>query len=85
MHWRMESKTHYINLDAKDIKAYIPQANETIHKHVNRLKKKGNFMWKSEQIIVWTPNRFQGLAKVVSTIQKIHAFKGDNKFEQNRR
>ena len=35
MHWRMESKTHYINLDAKDIKAYIPQANETIHKHVN--------------------------------------------------
>ena len=34
MHWRMESKTHYINLDAKDIKAYIPQANETIHKHV---------------------------------------------------
>ena len=31
----MESKTHYINLDAKDIKAYIPQANETIHKHVN--------------------------------------------------
>ena len=42
-------------------------------------------MWKSEQIIVWTPNRFQGLAKVVSTIQKIHAFKGDNKFEQNRR
>ena len=34
----MESKTHYINLDAKDIKAYIPQANETIHKHVNIYK-----------------------------------------------
>ena len=34
----MESKTHYINLDAKDIKAYIPQANETIHKHVNVYK-----------------------------------------------
>ena len=36
MHWRMESKTHDINLDAKDIKAHIPQAC----KHIL----KGNFM-----------------------------------------
>ena len=75
MHWRMESKTHYINLDAKDIKAYIPQANETIHKHVN-IKK---FMHSKEIInLNKTGDRSRERKKTQTEMNKKRGFKRES-------